>query len=153
RFNRNGRWDQTFGEGGQTFIRFDQFSGPELMARSTAVQPNGMIVIAGTRGNYPNKEIVLMRCRASGTLDPAFGAGGQLIMPFGGISDSANAVTVQKDGRIVVAGQLDRGQLINSPHFALIRYSADGTLDQSFGNGGITAIRFKGRQDAVAFTV
>jgi uncharacterized delta-60 repeat protein len=52
-----------------------------------------------------------------------------------GHADSANAVAVQPDGKIVVAGEAQR-TLIDFD-FAVARYNPDGTLDHSFGGDGI----------------
>lgn len=65
---------------------------------------------------------------ADGTLDPSFGSGaGYVDMPAG---LSANKVAVQADGKILVIGD---GSNTNQ----LVRYHSDGTLDSSFGIGGI----------------
>ncbi len=69
------------------------------------------------------------RAFASGELDPAFGNGGSTITDLGGI-DVANALVRQPDGKFVVAGS-------SAGQYALVRYEPDGTLDASFGNGGI----------------
>src|SRR6266536_3291285 len=64
-----------------------------------------------------------------GALDPSFGTGGQVTTDFGGF-DSAQAVAVQSDGKIVAAGSTGGGD------FALARYNGDGSLDSTFGSGG-----------------
>ena len=63
---------------------------------------------------------------AIGDLDPTFGAGGKVTTFFGSSNSYANAVAVQSDGKIVVAG---------IP--LLTRYNSDGSLDTTFGNNGI----------------
>jgi uncharacterized delta-60 repeat protein len=61
----------------------------------------------------------------------------------GSSDESASAVAVQPDGKIVVAGRSDNGgkRAVRSgaplDDFALVRYEADGRLDRSFGRGGI----------------
>lgn len=62
-------------------------------------------------------------------LDPTFGKGGIVITDFGG-QETANAAALQPDGKIIAAG---------SSFFAgvaLARYNPNGSLDNSFGNGG-----------------
>jgi uncharacterized delta-60 repeat protein len=56
-------------------------------------------------------------------------------------NDAANAVAVQRDGKIIVAGSSDsQGGTDVKDHsiydFALARYNDDGSLDSSFGRGG-----------------
>ena len=68
---------------------------------------------------------------AGGDLDPTFGGGGAVVTDISG-NDSANAVVVQPDGRIITAGSsADAGS-----DFALVRYLDTGGLDGAFGNAG-----------------
>lgn len=66
---------------------------------------------------------------APGILDSTFGQGGLVKTSFGGTYDSAYAVAIQADGKVVVAGAGAGGS-------ALARYNSDGSLDTSFGTGG-----------------
>jgi len=91
----------------------------------------------------------LARYGSNGSLDPSFGAGGKVITSFGGI-DQASAVTLQPDGKIVVAGQTDTGISID---FALARYMPDGSLDGAFGSGGRVTTNFTGSSDDVGSAV
>ncbi|MGQ0592895.1 MAG: hypothetical protein ACT4QB_09650 [Gammaproteobacteria bacterium] len=69
-----------------------------------------------------------------GDLDPGFAAGGRVLTDLGG-GDGASALVVQPDGKLVAAG----GSTVN---FALARYHPDGSLDNSFGNGGVVLTDF-----------
>lgn len=75
---------------------------------------------------------------APGDLDPSFDGNGKKTINFGGI-DSANAVLVQSNGRIVVAGD---GAAANS--FCVARLRANGAFDTTFGSGGRRTIDFGG---------
>ncbi|MFZ1043449.1 MAG: hypothetical protein WCA79_15275 [Anaerolineales bacterium] len=66
---------------------------------------------------------------AIGDLDPTFGAGGKVTTFVGSSNSYANAVAVQSDGKIVVAGVP-----------LLTRYNSDGTLDTAFGMNGVVTI-------------
>jgi uncharacterized delta-60 repeat protein len=68
---------------------------------------------------------------AAGGLDPSFGLGGKVLTRFGSADARANAVAIQADGRIIVAGQLSPDGML-----ALARYDVDGTLDPAFGVAG-----------------
>ena len=70
----------------------------------------------------------------SGTLDPAFASGGKTTIDFGGDQDEANAMAVQPDGKIVVAGTT--GNFMGKHKFALARLQPDGVLDTTFGTDG-----------------
>lgn len=69
----------------------------------------------------------------AGQVDTSFAAGGTAVTPIGISEDYANAVAVQADGKVVVAGAT---QTTSGTHFALVRYERDGSLDATFGQGG-----------------
>jgi len=71
---------------------------------------------------------------AAGGLDPGFGGGGAVVTPIGSGDDSAGAVVLQPDGKIVAAGWSFNG---SDRDFALARYGPDGSLDGSFDGDGI----------------
>jgi len=86
---------------------------------------------------------------APGDLDSSFSGDGRQTTDFAGGYDSGNAVAVQADGKIVVAGSANQSAEPGSGRdFALARYNADGSLDGSFGNGGRQTTDFAGGDDA-----
>src|SRR5947209_1672861 len=69
------------------------------------------------------------RLLSDGALDPSFGVGlGHIRVPFDS-DDTARAVVIQTDGKIVAAGE-------SSGNFVVARLNSDGSLDPGFGNGG-----------------
>jgi uncharacterized delta-60 repeat protein len=106
-----------------------------------AIQGDGKIVAAGVASG----DFALARYNADGTLDTEFGSGGTITTDFGG-DDKANALALQRDGQIVVAG------VAGGLDFALARYRTDGTLDATFGSEGKVITDFSGNIDA-AFAV
>src|SRR5262245_14652956 len=66
-----------------------------------------------------------------GDLDPTFGGDGIVTTAFPGGTVSATSVVVQADGKLVLAGSSSRGD------FVLLRYTANGALDPSFGGDGV----------------
>jgi uncharacterized delta-60 repeat protein len=109
------------------------------------VQPDGKLVAGGsaftftTGGNY---DFALARYLPDGTLDPGFGSGGKVTTDLLGFDDQAFALARQPDGKLVAAGEA-------GGDFALARYNADGTLDASFGSGGVVTTDFAGSTDRV----
>src|SRR4029453_1615795 len=71
-----------------------------------------------------------------GDLDPTFGTGGVVMTDFNTSTDLANAVAVQADGKLVVAGTTYVNNDFSDEDFAIARYNTDGSLDMSFGNNG-----------------
>jgi len=80
---------------------------------------------------------------AAGQLDPTFGTGGKVLTPFPTCPNfcgaSANAGALQSDGKIVVGGTVNT-QTGNGFQSVLVRYTANGRLDGTFGSGGVTKL-------------
>ncbi|TNC99977.1 MAG: FG-GAP repeat-containing protein [Rhodocyclaceae bacterium] len=105
---------------------------------SVTVQPDGRILVAGVSHNGSNNDFALVRYNADGTLDTGFDGDGTLITAIGTGDDTGQSVTVQADGKILVAGYSFNG---SNNDFALVRYNADGTLDTGFdGDGKLTTV-------------
>jgi uncharacterized delta-60 repeat protein len=127
-----GDLDPTFGSGGKVTTDF----GGNESAWGVAVQPDGKAVVAGTRFDTgPSDDFVLARYTVSGALDPTFDGDGKVTTDFGGRSDGADDVALQRDGKIVAVGS-GFPAVVHPLDFALARYNRDGTLDTTFGNGG-----------------
>jgi uncharacterized delta-60 repeat protein len=116
-----------------------------------AVQPDGKVVMVG--GTFT--DFVMARFNADGTIDNAFGTGGNGKVtthiagsdPFA--QQEATAVALQRDGKIVVAGSATLPNAGNQQAIALVRYNSNGTIDTSFnGDGFILGVL--GRAFAVA---
>jgi uncharacterized delta-60 repeat protein len=77
----------------------------------------------------------LIRFNTNGTVDSTFGVNGSVITDIGNNADVLNSINIQSDGKILVSGSsFVTGAAYN---FAVVRYNIDGSLDNSFGNGGI----------------
>jgi len=135
RHNPDGTVDSTFGNNGIA----STFLGSGQTNTNIALQPDGKIVIAGVHGTSPDFDFSVARLNSDGTFDLTFGDSGRVIVDVG-IVDVANSVAVMPDGRIVLAGRT--GPIISNADFAVVRCDPDGTLDNTFGNGGkvITAV-------------
>lgn len=123
----SGSLDPGFGTGGTAW-----FSDAGTIPYDTelARQSDGKLLVV----NGSNR---LRRLLADGTPDPGFGTSGSgsVVVTSGqGISYQVSAVTVQTDGRIVVAGNAPNGAL-GRPDMLVARYTADGVLDTSFAGG------------------
>lgn len=146
RYTSSGALDTSFsGDGIQTLDvgMFDSVAG-------AAVQPDGKIVAVGRGGTG----FTVVRLRADGAPDPAFGSGGVVNTPLGdpALRDEASAVALLGDGRIVVAGTADYDYPYPAD-FALARYLSDGRPDQTFGLDGIVVTQSAGEQIARALAL
>ena len=152
RYNPDGHLDPTFDVDG--LVTTDFFNGIDN-AQGIVLQPGGRIVVAGTvfNSNSGNNDFALARYTSNGSLDQAFGTGGKVTTDFFGHNDGAYAITLQTDGKMVVAGGASTSDY-DYGDFALARYNRNGSLDPTFGNGGKVFTDFVGSNSvalAVAF--
>src|SRR5438552_119633 len=163
RFNRNGTLDPGFGTAGEVTTLLG--SSANSAARGVAIQADGKILVAGFAGPGGSQEFALARYNPNGSLDATFGdpvspigpqppqplrSGSVLTNPGG--NASATSVAVTPDGKIIVAGAVQPSAFSSASDFALVRYNADGSLDTTFGTGGIVTTKL-GDFDAGANTI
>jgi uncharacterized delta-60 repeat protein len=148
RYNADGSLDASFGTAGRVAIVADGSANDA--GHSLALQSDGKILAVGrtTRPTVFNNRFFVQRFNVDGSLDVGFGAGGKVFTDFGVFTDDAKSVIVQPDGKILVAGIATLGPLgLPDQDFAVVRYLSDGTLDPSFGTGGIATKNVAGRSD------
>lgn len=108
-------------------------------AQDIAIQPDGSIVAVGELQDGNSRwEFGVFRYTPAGALDPSFGQGGWSATDIGTF-EVAHAVALQRDGRIVVGGA---GDCPLAMCFALVRYNPDGSVDLTFGTGGLVLTMF-----------
>jgi uncharacterized delta-60 repeat protein len=147
RFNSDGSLDTAFG--GDGYVLTD-FGSDADSAQDVAVQPDGKIVAVGRTLVGGTHDFAISRYRADGTLDPDFGTGGKIVTTFDvDRSESAEAVDLQRDGKIVVAG----GTFSTGGEFVVARYTAAGALDTTFANAGFVIIGIGSNSSAQALVV
>ena len=141
RYLADGSLDGSFGNGGKVTTYFGpQGSGLTDMA----LQGDGKILAAGGTSN-PTLDFTLVRYRPDGSLDADFGSGGRVTTDFNGYYDSASAMTLQSDGKILLAGNV--AATTGPDQFAVVRYLTNGGLDPGFGTGGKTKFALGSRSD------
>ena len=146
RYRTDGTLDPTFGTEGRVIT---DFSDNTDVAFALAIQPDGMIVVAGATGAYPSAQFALARYSGDGSLDAGFGAGGRVTISFGRDA-RAHALAIQSDGKLVAGGFLNNG---SSADGVLSRHNADGTMDRAFGTAGRVVTDFGGRNVGSALAI
>jgi len=154
RLNSNGVIDSSFGNNGSLgfFIAGGDAYGDE--ANSVAIQSDGKIVIAGYSGGHffksfyqLNRALAVVRLNPDGTFDNTFGIGGEARIQI--LEDSTgskgNAVVIQSDGKIVVAGNT----ILHNTYFSVTRINPDGSLDNTFGTNGSNMFYLSGGDTTV----
>ena len=104
----------------------------------------GLLLVAFSISAYPQA------CPDSaGCLDGYFGTDGIVITSVNSNSGNgwANAVAVQSDDKILVAADSSNRENTNTSDFYVLRYLADGTLDTSFGTGGVARVTMTAAAD------
>jgi uncharacterized delta-60 repeat protein len=127
RFLPDGTLDPNFGSGGKVTTTFPNTVGGD-QASSVALQSDGKILVAGTSSDSPQnggQNFALARYNPDGTLDQTFSFDGLVNTDlFGGErNDSATALALQPDGKIVVVG--DSVDLFGDPIIGVARYNGD----------------------------
>jgi uncharacterized delta-60 repeat protein len=126
----NGALDPTFGVGGVV-------PTGSYPAVSLALQTDGRIVTGVGVSGGRNGDFGVMRRLSDGTPDPTFGTAGVATLDSSG-HDGTIGAGIDADGRIVSVGQV-RLMSQYEPHgIALMRHLPDGTLDTTYGTGGLT---------------
>ena len=149
RYTTAGRLDTTFGTDHDTNGAPDGYvttaigSGQDR-ANAVAIQSDGKIVVAGYSHNGSENDFALARYTTVGTLDTDFGTGGKVTTDFDEEDDVANAMVIQSNGKIVVAGSTVAD---DERDFLVARYTADGTLDTDFSLNGWQSYNFYGDGD------
>jgi uncharacterized delta-60 repeat protein len=129
RFNTDGTANTSFGSEGIATAGSPSGNG---RGRAIALQPDGRIVVVGwTDQESEGGDAAIARFNSDGTLDTSFGNAIRVLNM--GAHSYANAVSIQTNGKIVVAGE---GAGAKGWHFALARLHIDGTGDTSFGGDG-----------------
>ena len=150
RYNSNGTLDAGFGTGGKVTTDFD---GMGDHGHGMAIQSDGKILVVGMEGIAHNDRFAVARYNIDGTLDMTFSGDGKVTTDLGG--GLGFGVTVQSDGKILVAGYANQdgpfaiGDNSNCD-FGLVRYDTDGTLDSTFGAGGKVVTDFGGTEFATS---
>jgi uncharacterized delta-60 repeat protein len=138
-----GDLDTTFGTGGKVTTQIGS-TGSEALA--IALQTDGKFVAAGYSSNGANIDFALARYNSNGSLDTAFGNGGKVITDIGSADNASLALAIQTDGKVIAAGNSFNG---TDDDFALVRYNSNGTLDNTFGTGGIVTTNFNNSSETI----
>src|SRR4029077_2600806 len=132
-FKANGNLDASFNGTGKVTTNFGGDGDAE--GQGVAAQGDGKTVVVGYATVGGVQQFAIARYNTDGALDTSFGGTGRVLTAVGISGSNATGVALQKDGKIVVAGYAvnNSGRVYD---FACLRYNADGSFDQSFGDHG-----------------
>lgn len=144
RFLPDGHLDRSFGANGVVRTMFARYGASR--AYDVAVQPNGKIVAVGMRFRGDDAQddelFAVARYLPDGRLDRTFSRDGLASVDFGFGDADAAAVALQRNGKILVAGNGTRNMYRTGEDFAVARFRADGRLDRTFSGDGRATVDF-----------
>ena len=136
-----GLLDPAFDTDGIVAPNFSDFSDDRV--NDMQLLPDGRVLLTGTadravtvNDDFPN-DVGVMRLNANGSLDTSFGGAGRISYDFGTSDAAGNSVEVRSSGKILVGGFANNG---TDNDFLILQLNTDGTLDSSFGTGGIVLV-------------
>jgi uncharacterized delta-60 repeat protein len=127
RLKKNGTLDPNFGTGG--IFRGDKSTRDICYA--TGILSDGRIILGGVSDFPGNNEFTAVCLKPNGNPDNSFGNGGWKFIDFYGGTSTCNALAVEGDDDIVMAGN------VNLSTVGLAKVQSNGQLDPTFGDGGI----------------
>lgn len=131
----DGTLDSSFDEDGRVPLRFS--------IACMALQPDGKIAIMGNAETVTGSGTVrtarLLRYHPDGVVDLDGSGTGQ-------VAGTAQAMLVQPDGKVLVAGVYEQELVLGlrAPFLAVYRYLAGGSLDNTFSGDGVATVAASG---------
>jgi len=138
-----GDLDPTFGGDGTVTTDFtDSYDA----AFGIGVQSDGKIVVVGeTASDSSSPKFAVARYNTDGALDDSFSKNGKRHTDFTDAEDFAFGMAIQPDGKIVAAGTAAADTA--HPKFAVARYNADGSTDETFSADGKRTLKLSSKGD------
>jgi uncharacterized delta-60 repeat protein len=133
RLNSDGSIDTSFGNQGKAVL-----PNTAGIRQISAQSDGGILVATGSFGR------TIYRVKPSGVLDTDFGVGGVAVVPGlpGERSSTVGIGILQTDGKIILAGSSTALTAKGESVGLLVRLTASGALDTSFGNNGVKGYDF-----------
>jgi uncharacterized delta-60 repeat protein len=126
RINKDGTPDQNFGNNS---LVFDDKSLSETFYASTIVLSDGKILSGGYAWNGMDRDFLITKFLTNGTIDSTFNLTGQVFADFGA-ADQILQLKELPGGKLMAYGK-------SGTRFAMARYNADGTRDNTFNGTGL----------------
>jgi uncharacterized delta-60 repeat protein len=119
--------------------------GAPCYSGAAKVQSDGKTLVSYQASTAPTQTGALVRYNVDGSLDTSWGTGGIAIFPLEG-RDTPKRIFQLANGQILVLAALTQGPDINYSAYlytqkpAVLRFNTDGSLDTTFGTGGVAWI-------------
>ncbi|MBK9731118.1 MAG: T9SS type A sorting domain-containing protein [Chitinophagaceae bacterium] len=138
RLTKNGVIDNTFGNNGSAKVNMP---GKNMICYDVLIQPDGKILLAGYAddGSGGHHNMIIARLKANGSLDNSFATAGIFKFLPSNKSSECNQLALQPDGKIIACGHIDTLIVFSFFRYDIgaLRLNINGTLDNTFGTGGV----------------
>ena len=141
RFFRDGTPDAGFGTNGTAL---HSIGNGDAVASAMGIQSDGKIVLVGFQFTGIDDDMVAMRLNANGSVDPTFNGTGFNMVDGGSGYDRLTDVVILPNGKIAATGIAANGTLED---LVVVMFESDGTLDNTFGSGGVVTITSSGENN------
>jgi uncharacterized delta-60 repeat protein len=144
RYNSDGSFDTSFGDGGKVVADLARHKEAWEYFFNVEIQGGKILAVGGVE----QRRVMLARYDSLGNPDTSFGNGGVTITNLVAGEEEVDAVAIQGNGKIVVAGSS------NFHDFLIARFTPFGTVDTSFSVDGVQTTRFvEGASGAVGLAI
>jgi uncharacterized delta-60 repeat protein len=125
---------QRFGADGSAYYPIFSNLDADNTPAAAIFQDDGKLLILG----QANGRLLVLRYDKAGNPDASFGAGNGIVqLAFSSDGDNFTSIQLQADGKIILAGSINKFSTVTTNNIALVRLHANGALDTSFGTGGL----------------
>jgi uncharacterized delta-60 repeat protein len=134
RYSSSGALDSGYSGDGLLIINFT--SSSQELATSVAVDSSNRVIAGGYAGPFAGTgfQFAEVRTTANGALDSTFSGDGKDLIDVDTLSEHSNGMALTSSGKIILAGQSFDG---SDTHICVVRSNSNGTLDTTFGTGGV----------------
>lgn len=146
RWNADGTLDPSFDGDGELLLNV---YGDLDRIDDVGVQPDGKIILAGRTKVSGQTDWLVIRLNSDGTLDNSFNGNGIFTLDHAGFNDAATGLLLQDDGKILVGGNVTNTNGVAADAM-VIRLTAGGVLDSSFGTGGKVLLDHEGQDNTAS---
>jgi uncharacterized delta-60 repeat protein len=147
RLQANGARDTTFGRRG--WVSLD--ASLHTFFTDVQIAADGKLVAIGrTSDSAGGSQVLVARYQPDGTLDTSFAGDGVQQIAVSPLGLRGNAVRLQSDGKIVVAGELSTS---SASDLLVVRLTSAGALDTSFAGLGWTSVSAGGAEAGTALAL
>lgn len=140
-----GDLDISFGNGGKVSVGIGGYFD---VAQEVDVQKDGSIIVAGYGQESPSsyKGLSIARYLKDGNMDYDFGNLGLIQKQTNSMEGELNSIEIQEDDKIVAVGYSISSNT-NNEDLTLVRFTKNGILDKSFGNGGLVVTEISNQKE------